>query len=214
MKKLLLTALFVSLAFKAFAAAPDISIGSASGYAGSTVSIPVTVDLMAPIFSNMFTVKYDPNLLTPTSVTTGLATTGWFIDDNHNSPGTLIIGMFSQSVNGITGNAQQIAVINFTVNAGVAALASPNLTLSNIVFDIANITTVTNGNFTLNLLGDVDGVQGITLSDAILIAKYSLGLTPLSASQLLSGDTSKDGKVTIYDAALIAEYVDGVIKGF
>lgn len=214
MKKILLTALFLTLSFKAFAAAPDLTIGSVTGYAGQTVGIPVIADFSVPVFSLMFTVKYDPALLTPTSVTVGSSDASWFIDDNPNTAGTLIVGMFSAQGTAITNAGQQVAVINFTVKTGPGTLPNPNLMLSSIVFDTASITAVTNGNFTLSLFGDVDGNGKIDINDAIAVSMYSVGLITLTPTQLAAADVSKDGKVTIYDAAIIAQYVAGIIKGF
>lgn len=215
MKNLLIAVLLavgLLVTSQVFAAAPDLSIGSATGGVGTTVQIPVMADLSIPIFSNEFTVTYDPALLTPTSVTAGSANSGWTVVDNPNTAGTLIIGMFSAAGTSISGNAQQIAVINFTVNAGPGTLASPNLTLSNAVFDDNTVTNFINGNFTLSLLGDVNGDGKVTLADAVLTAQAAVGITSLTPVQQTAAEVDGTGKVDIYDAALIAQYVAGVIN--
>lgn len=220
MKKLILTSLFYLLLLiptkLVFAAAPDLTIGSGTGQPGQTITIPITADLSIPVYSYQFTVTYDPSLLTPVSVTTGSADANWFIDDNPNTPGTLVVGSFLTTATGtLSGSAQQIAVINFTVNATPkATLATPNLNLSAAWFDNTAITAFTNGTFSLSVIGDVDVDGKITENDAVLVLKYILGLGTLTPAQMAVADVNKDGKVTLIDSAEIEEYAIGDLKSF
>lgn len=213
MKKVLLSlSLLLSLSINAFASAPDLSIGSISAFAGQLITVPVTADFSVPVGSVQLTVKYDPALLTVTSVALGSANPGWFILNNPQTPGTLLVGMFSTAGIPLSGNGQVIANINFTVNAnpGAATLTSPNLNLSAVMFDETNINTLINGNFTLGLLGDVNGDGKVTIADAQLITQEVVGLTTFTPAQIQSGELDGTSSVDIYDAYLIAEYVAGI----
>jgi hypothetical protein len=220
MKKLLV-AILSCLLFNtlAHAAAPDLSIGSASGFAGSSISVPITADYAAATPGDaQLTITYDPNLLTPTNtpVSPGTADSGWSFVSNVKSPGILNIAMFNPAGLTISGSAQQIATINFTVNTtpGAPTIASPNIDLSAAILGNTNITNLTNGNFTLNLLGDVNGDGKVTGADAILISQYVVGITTLTAAQQAAAEVDHTSTVTIYDAWLISELVAGVINHF
>ena len=50
-------------------------------------------------------------------------------------------------------------------------------------------------------LGDVDGKNGITRADALLVIRYLVGLEELTEEQLRRADLSRDGKVNAMDAS-------------
>ena len=50
-------------------------------------------------------------------------------------------------------------------------------------------------------LGDVDGKNGITRADALLVIRYLVGLEELTEEQLVRADLSRDGKVSALDAS-------------
>lgn len=214
MKKLLTTILLLIIPTLVFAAAPDLIIGSGTGSQGQSITIPVTADFSSPMIDLQFDLQYDPAILTPVSISLGSATTNWSLFSNTSKSGVINIGMFNTA--GITGSTQQVALINFTVNAvpGTATIASPNLFVSNVLFQTTPVTALTNGNFTLNLMGDINGDGKVTINDAGLIAQASVGLITLTPLQISSGDVNGDGKITMYDAALIAEYATGIINKF
>lgn len=215
MKKLLLFFMLVGCVIPSMANAGALTISNSSGFVGQTVSIPVSADIQNGIIADQFDIQYDPALLTFTGVTPGSATTSWAIVSNNKSPGKLRVGMYNTVK--IIGTGQQIALLNFTVTepaSGVTLLALPNLILSNVYFNEATITTLTNGSFTFQLLGDVDGNGKVEAADAMLIAQYTLELTTLNATQLLVADVSHNGTVTMYDASLIAQFSKGIITKF
>lgn len=215
MKIILKLTLLLLISTNVFASAPDLIVGSASSQAGQTINIPVTIDLTTGIISDQFDIKYDANLLTPTNVTIGTANPTWSIFFNKTVAGTLKIGMFSTAP--LTGANLNIANITFTTKApavGSTLLPTPNLTASNVLFDQAIITSVTNGNFTLNILGDVNQDGQITAADASLVAQYVVSLSTLTTIQQSNADVSKDGTITMYDAAKIAQFAIGIITTF
>lgn len=68
--------------------------------------------------------------------------------------------------------------------------------------------------FTVALLGDVNGDGMVSAVDAALAARYAAGLEQLTAEQLWAADVDGDGEVTSEDASLIAEYAAGLITEF
>lgn len=212
MKKLLLILFFIILCNKVFASTPDLTVSSITTSPGSSISIPVTVDLSNPIISNQFNIQYDPSLLTPSSITLGSGTIGWNIFSNSNISGTWTIGMFNTSA--ISGNNIQIAILNFNVKSGTPSSLISNIVPSKVIFDSSSISNVFDGVVTLALPGDVNSDGTVSILDAQLVAQYSIGLSILTPSQLSQADVSGDGTVTIYDAALIAQYASGVITKF
>ncbi|MBP5230644.1 MAG: hypothetical protein ILO68_02855, partial [Clostridia bacterium] len=50
-------------------------------------------------------------------------------------------------------------------------------------------------------LGDVDGTNGITRADALLVVRYLVGLEELTEEQLLRADLDRDGRVSVMDAS-------------
>lgn len=64
------------------------------------------------------------------------------------------------------------------------------------------------------LLGDVNGDQKITISDATAIQKHLANLTELNDEQLINADTNRDGKISISDATQIQKYLASLIPSF
>ena len=52
-------------------------------------------------------------------------------------------------------------------------------------------------------LGDVDGKNGITRADALLVVRYLVGLEELTDDQLMRADLDRDGRVSVMDASAI-----------
>lgn len=213
-KKILIITWFLLTAVSAYAA-PDLTIGSGTAQVGQTVSIPIKADLSVGIVSAQFNLQYDSNILTPSSVLIGTANPTWTIVSNSTTPGLIRIGIFSTTP--ITGTGLNITTVNFIVKSptvGVTPLPLPNFVLSNVIFDEKAIPSVTNGNFSLIILGDVNQDGQITVADASLLAQSVVGSLTLTANQKFNADVSRDGTISLYDAALIAQLATGVITHF
>jgi endoglucanase len=64
-----------------------------------------------------------------------------------------------------------------------------------------------------DLLGDVNGDGVVTITDALLIARYYVNLNPSPFNSNVA-DTNCDSNVNILDALLIARYYVGLISSF
>lgn len=68
------------------------------------------------------------------------------------------------------------------------------------------------------LIGDVDGVPGVQLADAVMVLRYSVGLvspgptelTRCDVAPLVNGVSQPDGVVSVADALLILRKVVGL----
>ena len=58
--------------------------------------------------------------------------------------------------------------------------------------------------------GDVSGDGQVTVTDALFVAMYTVGMKPLTSTQLAAADVNGDGQVTIIDALFIALHTVGL----
>ena len=63
-------------------------------------------------------------------------------------------------------------------------------------------------------LGDVDGINGINSTDALLVLQHVVGIETLSGTQLLAADVDGNNTVNSTDALMILQYIVGIIKSF
>lgn len=63
-------------------------------------------------------------------------------------------------------------------------------------------------------LGDVDGLNGIDSTDALMVLQHIVGIRTLTGTQLLAADVDGVDGVTSTDALMILQYIVGSIKSF
>ena len=63
-------------------------------------------------------------------------------------------------------------------------------------------------------LGDVDGLNGIESTDALMVLQHIVGIRTLTGTQLLAADVDGVDGVTSTDALMILQYIVGSIKSF
>ena len=59
------------------------------------------------------------------------------------------------------------------------------------------------------IYGDVNGDGDVTIADATLIQKHSVGLTSIADKYLVLGDVNADGVINVLDATMIQKYLVG-----
>lgn len=59
------------------------------------------------------------------------------------------------------------------------------------------------------IYGDVDGDGSVTITDATIVQKASIGLVDLNEDQIKCADVTGDGRVSISDVTLIQKYIAG-----
>ena len=59
------------------------------------------------------------------------------------------------------------------------------------------------------IYGDVNGDGDVTITDATLIQKHSVGLTSIADKYLVLGDVNADGVINVLDATMIQKYLVG-----
>lgn len=62
--------------------------------------------------------------------------------------------------------------------------------------------------------GDVDSDGDITVADALLALRYSLGLAKPNTAKKLAADADRNGRITVYDAVQILRYAAKLQNGF
>ena len=63
-------------------------------------------------------------------------------------------------------------------------------------------------------LGDVDGLNGIDSTDALMVLQHIVGIRTLTGTQLLAADVDGVDGVTSTGALMILQYIVGSIKSF
>ncbi|MBS1796577.1 MAG: carboxypeptidase regulatory-like domain-containing protein [Acidobacteria bacterium] len=113
----------------------------------------------------------------------------------------VINGNISGTIRYVNGAPTQPGVQNVTVSA----VGSTTITGATDAGGYYELTGFSTGAYTVtpSKTGDANG---ITSFDASLVAQHVVGLTTLSGSQQLAGDTNNNGALNSFDAALIAQY--------
>lgn len=157
--------IFACMLFSMFAGTVQgqysLDLTEAVAAAGSNTQISVNIDNAAPVLGFSFGVTHDAGVLTPLVIDQGTATlllnggTGaeYFFEDlaPANGPGVILacITTFGGSLDSIpAGSGQEVAVLNYSVNAaanpGTSSVLTPVTTLgnppTNIVFTVGGVS--------------------------------------------------------------------------
>jgi hypothetical protein len=193
---------------------------------GTTVDIPIMVSSTSNIGATDISLTYDPDVISVTGVVAnGTLIAATDLIANHTATSG-IVNISVASLYGINGTGS-IAVIQFHVD-GSSSETSP-LTLSRAeAYDLddpiydgdGNCTgyaeldvTADNATFTVGAGlpqdGNINGIGGVTLADAIYLAKH---VAQMSGYETLHADGNINGigGVTLADAIYLAKHVAGM----
>jgi len=193
-----------ALQIDGLAVGPNTIEVTATSNAGlhTAVSITVTYDNQKPVLdvaSPSGVVRASGNSITFSGTASdshsGVSITVTAGTDTYNPP--LVNGSFSQT---IALNEEKVYLVTVTATN-----------------EAGNQSVVTRQVINGKITGDLDGINGVSLSDALLALQISVGLVPPDAKYLLHGDIgplksgvpAPDGKIDISDAVLILRLVVG-----
>ena len=170
----------------------------------SAVSITVTYDNQKPLLdvaSPAGVVRAAGNSITVSGTASdshsGVSMTITTDTDTFTPP--LVNGSFSQTIK-LDEEKVYLVTVTATNEAGNQAVVTRQ---------------VINGKLT----GDLDGINGVSITDALLALQLSVGLVPQDAKYLLHGDIgplkngapAPDGKIDISDVVLILRLIVGAL---
>ena len=175
------------------------------GQAG-TISVNVS-NAQASVYAIQFTMTYDPTVITITSVAPGSNMAGCVVSPtastlgscnmmfNINQPGTAQVGLFfnnalAQPVDASSGQPtpQQIAVVNFTVNAAAAG-KSTTLTLTQSMLNETAVTPSNTGTITATAANTAPTWNLSAQQNEQVTAGQTVTLNLPAATPAQSGDT-------------------------
>ena len=193
---------------------------------GTTVDIPMMVSSTSNIGAMDISLTYDPAVISATGVVAnGTLIAATDLIANHTATSG-IVNISVASLYGINGTGS-IAIIQFHVD-GSSSDTSP-LTLSRAeaydlgdpIFDVdGNCTgyveldvTTDNATFTVGAGlpqdGNINGIGGVTLADAIYLAKHVAQMSGYGTLHA-DGNINGIGGVTLADAIYLAKHVAGM----
>ena len=197
--------------------APQIVMGTATGRAGNTVDVTISLKNNPGVASVLITVGYDMNAMTLTDVTDAGILGDMVIDRSQmgNSPYTI-----SWEGDNLKENCTAdgtIATLTFTVKEGVAEGSYP-LTVNYDESQYGIMDTegnslhldIVNGGITIRnvILGDVDGDGNITPHDRMDLSRYLAKWNGYDTQiNLAAADVDADGSVTPHDRMVLSRYL-------
>ncbi|OGW15433.1 MAG: hypothetical protein A3G93_13350 [Nitrospinae bacterium RIFCSPLOWO2_12_FULL_45_22] len=196
---------------------PDIK-----GEAGDKVSLPINVSNATGVGSTAagidIKLNYNPNLLTPTQVSTTNLTKGFTLYDNiSQATGQLNISGVNRTGSTITGEGYLVEV-EYSINREAVEGATATLSFVEVKLydDAANSLTVDytdTATFTVGAAykrGDLNGDGSVDSADALIAMKIATGEIEPSKEQKQAGDIDGNGKINTADAILILRMAVGL----
>jgi hypothetical protein len=202
-----------------------------SGLVGSSLTVPITTDSLTTrgVSSYDFTFTYNSSALTYTGVSqAGTLSSGMTVTVNSTTPGTLIVGAFSDSylsgsgtllnlnftVNGPIGSSSPLNFSSFMYNEGVPCVHTTNGSFSTASGTISGAVTYLNSAISRPVPGVVLTASGVVVqtdtTDAGGLYDLSgLGNSAYTVTPSKSGDVL--GAISGLDASRIAQHVVGLV---
>nr|MCR5508433.1 hypothetical protein [Lachnospiraceae bacterium] len=192
-----------------------IKAGSATGRAGNTVSVPVSISGNTGLGGLSLTVTWNP-ALTLTGIEKGsLLTKGTFESDintgvvqwytsNKAVKGDGVLFTLKFNINTGTENG------SYTVNIDYTGGLKANITDENsVTLDV----TLKPGDVSVNTVikGDLTGDGDVAMGDVVKVARAVSGKVTLTDEEKTAADVTGDGDVAIGDVVKMARFVSGAI---
>lgn len=104
--------------------------------------------------------------------------------------------------------------VTFTLKPKALAEGTYNIYISTTDKALEKVASFQYGTKPPYTLGDVDGLNGIDSTDALMVLQHVVGIRTLTGTQLLAADVDGVDGVTSTDALMILQYIVGSIKSF
>lgn len=134
---------------------------------------------------------------------------------------SLVLLLASDSTVPTEGNIQYIdqtsveaGKVTFTLKPKALTEGTYNVYISTTDKPLEKVASFEYGTKPPYTLGDVDGLNGIDSTDALMVLQHIVGIRTLTGTQLLASDVDGVDGVTSTDALMILQYIVGSIKSF
>ena len=104
--------------------------------------------------------------------------------------------------------------VTFTLKPKALTEGTYNVNISTTDKPLEKVASFEYGTKPPYTLGDVDGLNGIDSTDALMVLQHIVGIRTLTGTQLLAADVDGVDGVTSTDALMILQYIVGSIKSF
>lgn len=169
------------------------------------------------------------NVTGPLTVTNGMKDGGFYAGADTfelNCTGltgeySLVLLLAGDSAVPTEGNIQYIdqtsvkaGKVTFTLKPKALTEGTYNVYISTTDKALEKVASFQYGEKPPYTLGDVDGLNGIDSTDALMVLQHIVGIRTLTGTQLLAADVDGVDGVTSTDALMILQYIVGSIKSF
>lgn len=169
------------------------------------------------------------NVTGPLTVTNGMKDGGFYAGADTfelNCTGltgeySLVLLLAGDSAVPTEGNIQYIdqtsvegGKVTFTLKPKALTEGTYNVYISTTDKALKKVASFQYGEKPPYTLGDVDGLNGIDSTDALMVLQHIVGIRTLTGTQLLAADVDGVDGVTSTDALMILQYIVGSIKSF
>lgn len=169
------------------------------------------------------------NVTGPLTVTNGMKDGGFYAGADTfelNCTGltgeySLVLLLAGDSAVPTEGNIQYIdqtsveaGKVTFTLKPKALTEGTYNVYISTTDKALEKVASFKYGTKPPYTLGDVDGLNGIDSTDALMVLQHIVGIRTLTGTQLLAADVDGVDGVTSTDALMILQYIVGSIKSF
>lgn len=169
------------------------------------------------------------NVTGPLTVTNGMKDGGFYAGADTfelNCTGltgeySLVLLLAGDSAVPTEGNIQYIdqtsvkgGKVTFTLKPKALTEGTYNVYISTTDKPLEKVASFEYGTKPPYTLGDVDGLNGIDSTDALMVLQHIVGIRTLTGTQLLAADVDGVDGVTSTDALMILQYIVGSIKSF
>ena len=190
-----------------------LTVQEVDGGLGTTVSIPIDIDLMGIDISSTeirFSGFQDHvNFIEVDTTGTLVGAAGWSIEVNEQED-LLITGSYGSTEISANGT---LFKLKFEIPEEVGVEFVPiNITHAEMD-ELEGAIGITDGGISIQelLWGDVSQNDDVSLYDASLVLKYLVGTETLDETQLIVADVTQDATISALDATAIAQYVVEII---